>query len=256
MGISVVYIELLYRPLLNLMVFFYNSIPGMDIGLAVIAVTLAVKFALLPMSRKSIRSQRALQKLQPKLNEIKNKFKNDPEKQSKEMMKFYQENKVNPFSSCLPLLIQLPILWALFRVFRDGINNAEELRYLYSFISNPGSIDHMAFGIIDFSQRSIVLAILAGAFQFVQGWMMIKKNKKEKTKNDQSSKADNMATAMNTQMTYMMPLLTIFIAWTLPAGLSFYWIITTVFAIVQQWYIMKKEQESNGTNIEPSKKPT
>lgn len=220
MGISVVYIELLYRPLLNLMVIFYNNIPGMDIGLAVLGVTLVVKFALLPLSRKSIKSQRALQKLQPQLNAIKNKFKHDKEKQSKEMMKFYKENKINPFSSCLPILIQLPILWALYRVFRDGIGNPEQLQYLYSFVNNPGSIDPIAFGLFDFSERSVFLAILAGILQFIQTWMITRQRKEKEDKKKKRSPED-MAAAMTKQMTYFMPILTVFIAISLPSGLAF-----------------------------------
>ncbi|MFC1721839.1 YidC/Oxa1 family membrane protein insertase, partial [Patescibacteria group bacterium] len=124
-----IYNEVLYKPLFNALVFFYNLVPWeyWAIGLAIIMLTVILKAALYSMSAKSIIAQREMQKLQPKMNDIKAKYKNDKEKQSREMMKFYKENKINPFSSCLPLLIQLPILIALYWVFRKGLTDPNEL---------------------------------------------------------------------------------------------------------------------------------
>ena len=122
---------ILYQPLYNILIWFYNVIPGHDIGLAILAVTILVKLILLPFSFQSVRSQKAMQELQPKLEALKNKFKGEKEKLAAETMKLYKENKVNPFSGCLPLLIQLPILIALYQVFLKGFDPGR-LSFLYS----------------------------------------------------------------------------------------------------------------------------
>jgi YidC/Oxa1 family membrane protein insertase len=170
-------------------------------------------------------------------------------------MKFYKENKINPFSSCLPLIIQLPILIALYRVFQHGISNPDELNNsLYPFIANPGKLEASFLGILDFSVPNIFLAILAGVAQFFQSWMLLKMKTKKELEEDEARKkrlkakggppdfADT-ASNMTKQMTYVMPVITVFIALSLPSGLSFYWVVTTLFAIMQQWLVMKRKEK-------------
>lgn len=252
-----IYTEVLYKPLFNAMVFLYNLIPweGWALAFAIIILTLLIKLALYTMSSRSIIAQHEMQELQPKLNDIKEKYKKDKEKQSQEIMKFYKENKINPFSSCLPLLIQLPILIALYRVFMQGISDPNELTVnLYPFISNPGQLQANFLGVLDFSTPNIILAILAGVAQFFQSWLMLKmRTKKElereaerKRRAKLSGKAPDFADTasnMTKQMAYIMPVITVFISLSLPSGLAFYWIITTIFAIGQQWLVMKKKEQ-------------
>ncbi|EKD49651.1 MAG: Preprotein translocase subunit YidC [uncultured bacterium] len=261
-----IYNDVLYKPLFNAMVFLYDIIPDKTIavGLAIIFMTLIIKFALFSMSNKSILAQRDMQKLQPKMNAIKAKYKNDKERQSRELMKFYKENKINPFSSCLPLLIQLPILIALYGVFRDGLSNAAELGNLYSFVPNPGRIEANFLGFLDLSVPNIWLAILAGALQFIQSWMLLKVKTKQELKNEEERKKQmkkkkqqdpmDAASNMTKQMTYFMPIITVFIAVSLPSGLAFYWVVTTLFAIAQQWYIMKKKERLEFKDIQSGSK--
>ncbi len=202
-------------------------------GIAIIILTLLVRFALYPLYTKSVKSQRALQKLQPEIQKIREKYKNEPEKQSKEMMVFYKKNKINPFSGCLPLIIQLPILIALFRVFQYGLDPSH-LDVLYSFISRPETINPLFLGLIDLSVPSLFLAVFAAISQFFQSkMMMVKQNKQKKKKSD-------FTNMMTQQMTYVMPFITFFIAMRLPAALALYWLVTTLFAIAQQYFIMKK----------------
>jgi len=209
---------ILTQPLLNLLIWLYNVIPGQDIGLAIIALTVLVRLVLYPSFQKSLKSQKHLQDIQPQLDEIRARHKDDKEAQTKAIMEFYQKNKINPFSSCLPLLVQLPILLALFNVFRVGV-------------ANPGAIDTYFLGVIDLAKPNAVLAVLAGGFQFVQSRMMTRRN---------TATTDRMAAVMNKQMIYLFPLLTVFIGLRFEAGLALYWIVTTLFAIGQQYYIMKK----------------
>src|SRR3989338_4726116 len=153
---------ILYQPLLNLLVFFYNVIPGSDMGVAIILLTVVIKLILYPLSAQSIKGQKALQQLQPKIEEMKKKYKDDRERQAKELMQLYKNEHVNPLSSCLPLLIQLPILIAVYQVFITGLKNGS-LDLLYPFIKNPGQLNAVAFGFLDLSQPNIVLALMAGA---------------------------------------------------------------------------------------------
>ena len=220
---------LLTKPLLNILIWFYNVIPGQDMGLAIIALTLLIRLILFPSFQKSLRSQRELQKLQPKLNEIKEKYKDDKEAQTKATLEFYKENKVNPFSSCLPLLVQLPILIALYQVFLTGLNG-KVASELYSFVPDPGTINTSFLGLVELGKSNIWFALAAGIFQFIQSKMMVP---------PKTGVPDKTASIMNAQLTYFMPVVTVLISMRLPAGLALYWAVTTLFAIGQQYYIMR-----------------
>jgi len=240
------YSTFFYEPVLNLLVFLYNISPGHDLGIAIILLTLVIKIILLPLSKKSLKSQKALQELQPKIEEIKRKFKNKKEEMSRAMMSLYKENKVNPFSSCLPLIIQLPFLLAVFRVFRNGFNNSS-LDLVYSFINKPEVINSISLGFVDLSAKNnIYLAVAAGLAQFWQTKMMMTKRPAKKTP---GAKDEDMMAIMNKQAMYFMPLLTVFIAYTFPAGLALYWLTTTLLTVFQQLYIFKKEPISDTKNL-------
>jgi len=237
------FVTIFYQPILNLLVFIYNTVPGHDIGLAIIVLTVIVKAVLYPLSKKSLEGQKALQSLQPKLEEIKKQYANDKEGLSKAMMELYKKEKVNPLSSCLPLLIQLPFFWAIFRVFRDELSGKISI-LIYPFIFHPGIMNPIAFGFVDFSKPNIVLAILAGLSQFFQAKMM---PIKQPAVSGEGSKDESMMAAMNKQMLYLMPVFTVFICWSLPSGLSFYWFISTLLTILQQWYMFRgNKKPTNG----------
>src|SRR4030042_5865588 len=114
--------KILYQPLFNILMLFYVYFPGHDFGIAIIILTLIIRLLLYPSYVKTLMAQQALKKIQPQIDEIRKLHSKDQAKQSEELMKIYQSNKVNPLSSCLPLLIQLPILYALYRVFMAGLN--------------------------------------------------------------------------------------------------------------------------------------
>ncbi|MFA5420580.1 MAG: YidC/Oxa1 family membrane protein insertase [Patescibacteria group bacterium] len=219
-----------YQPILNLLVSLYNLFG--DLGLAILFLTIIIKLILFPLSRKSIKSQKALQDLQPKIEEIKKNNKGNQQATSVQLMALYKENKVNPFSSCLPLLLQLPFFIAIFRVFKDGFAQ-DHLELLYSFVSLPeaGIINSVTLGVFDLSEKSIFLAILAGLAQFWQAKMMSTKKPEIKTP---GSKDESMTTIMNKQMLYVMPLVTVVIGASFPAGLTFYWFLTTLLTALQQ----------------------
>lgn len=230
-----------YQPILNLLIFLYNIVPGHDLGVAIILLTIIIKLVLLPLSKKSLKSQKALQDIQPQINEIKKKYANKKEEMGKAIMELYKKNKVNPLSSCLPLLIQLPFLFAVFKVFRDGFQNGS-LDLIYSFISKPETINYISFGFIDLSVKNIPIAVLAGLAQFWQTKMMMTKSPQIKS---EEAKDENMMAIMNKQMLYMMPVLTVFIGMTFPGGLALYWLITTVLTALQQIYVFKQKDKAD-----------
>jgi len=227
-----------YQPILNLLVFLYNIVPGHDIGLAIIIMTVIIKLILLPLSKQSIKSQKAMQELQPKIEEIKKKYANNKEEQGRAIMQLYKQEKVNPFSSCLPLLIQLPFLWAVFIVFRDGLNG-QSLNLVYSFIQRPELINAVSLGFIDLAKPIPVLAVLAGLAQFWQAKMMTTKRPEVR---GHGAKDEDMMAIMNKQMVYLMPALTVFIGLSFPGGLALYWLVTTVLTALQQLYLFKQKE--------------
>lgn len=242
----------IYNPLYNLLIGVYNALPLHDFGIAIIIVTIIIKFLLIPLSKQQIESQRKMQELQPKIKEVQNKYKTDKEKQSRALMELYKENKTNPFSGCLPMIVQIIFLIAIYRVlFNISSNNlVVDSSALYSFIENPGQINHMFLGVmnlssdIDFNQLNlsailhITIVILAAISQYVQAKMLMAKQvfapKKEGDEPD-------FAQMMTKQMLYLGPIMTLLIGIKFPAGLALYWLISTVFMIAQQYYLQNKQ---------------
>jgi len=242
--------ELIYQPIYNILIFIYDVIPGGDFGIAIIIVTVLLKSALLPLSKKQIQSQKRMQEIQPELKRIQEKYKDDKEKQTKEVMNFYKNNKVNPFSGCFPIIAQIIFLIAIYRVIINIsaagliVNEID----LYSFVKNPGEINKTFIGIVDLLKPSIPIAVLAAAAQFWQTKMMMAKKKKKesaiievKSKNSEP----DFSEIMNKQMMILGPALTLFIGIKFAAGLSIYWLVSTLFSVFQQLYIIKKEDLEN-----------
>ncbi len=229
-----------YQPVLNLLVLLYNITPFNDFGVAVILLTVVIKLIFWPLGSKAIKSQKALQDLQPKIKEIQTKYKDDKVASSQKLMELYKENKINPFSSCLPLLIQLPFLFAVFRIFRSGLENNLDL--VYPFISRPETINTISLGLVDLSIPNVYLAVLAGAAQFWQARMVTTKQPVVKT---EGSKDENMMAIMNKQMLFIMPAVTVFIGLSLPGGLTLYWFVVTLITVIQQIVVFKSKSKND-----------
>ena len=221
---------ILVYPLLNLLVFFYHYIP--DIGAVIILLTVIIRLLLLPSFHKQLKSQKAMTELQPKLQALKEKYKGDKEAEAKALMELYKEHNVNPLSSCLPLLIQLPILIALYRVFIQSLNG-KDLVGIYSFVPHLTQINPVFLHFLNLAKTNMILAVIAGALQYLQARMMLPK----KAVTDQTTKM------MQYQTLYMLPAVTILLGIRFPAGLMLYWIVTTLFGIGQQYYLMREEKE-------------
>jgi len=233
------------QPILNLLVWLYLVIPGQDIGIAIILLTVVIKLILYPLTHLQIKQQRAMQELQPKIEEIRKRLKDDKEAQSKELMELYKKEKVNPASSCLPLLFQLPVFIGLYRALSIGLNS-QSLDLLYPFVANPGHINSVFLGLFDLIQPNYVLAILAGAVQFFQTRNILKPpaatvaQPPKEVRDSKGAKDEGMAAMMNKQMTYVMPVVTVVIGFSLPGGLTLYWLVMSLLTLIQQWVVMKR----------------
>jgi len=228
---------LLYRPLFNLLILIYDYLPVHDFGLAIISLTVIIRFIIYPISVKALNSQKILQKLQPQVQEIQKKYKDDKEKQAKETLELYRKEKINPFSGLILVIIQLPILIALYMVFDRGLR-PEELSKLYSFVLNPIYVNSMFLNIVDLAKPNVIFAVLAGLIQFFQTKMLIPLQSRSK---NQAQKPD-ISSMMQKQMVYFFPVITVIILLKLPSALGLYWIISGLFSIIQQYFILKDKK--------------
>ena len=244
MNMMQIYDAIVYEPLYNSIVFFADLFPGANFGLAIIATTILIKFLFLSLSKKQIETQKKMQEIQPKLKEIQQKYKNDKERQAKELMEFYRTNKVNPFSGCLPLLVQIFFLITIYQIIMkiSATGFSIDSSLLYPFVSNPGTLSHTFFGIADLAVPSALFAILAAIGQYFQMKMLIKMQPEKSKDVKKDTDEPDFATIMNKQMLYIGPALTLWIGFTFPAGLSLYWLVSTIFAIIQQQFILKKKE--------------
>ncbi|KKU88937.1 hypothetical protein A3I34_00290 [Candidatus Jorgensenbacteria bacterium RIFCSPLOWO2_02_FULL_45_12] len=220
----------IYEPILSVLVFIYRDISFGDLGLAIIILTILVRIVLFPIFYKSAKDQTVMQKLQPKAKEIQNKYKTNKEEQAKVLMALYKENKFNPLSGFLFLLIQLPIFIALFGVFSHEL-------------SNPAFDSVMFFGFINLGERSVVIAIIAAALQYIQGKMMVSSTKPAIGTVSQTNQADRTASQIaraGSMMTIVAPAITLVFLFNLPSALGVYWGTSTAFSVIQQIYINKK----------------
>lgn len=222
---------ILYEPLFNLLVFFAWLVPGHSIGWAIILLTILVKLILWVPSAKAIRSPLQMRQYQDEIRELQERHKADKAAQSQALMAFYKEKGINPLSGCLPLLIQLPVIFILYRVFMVGLGDFRP-DLLYSFTPHLDSLNTNFFGINLHNPDKIVLPIVAALFQFAQSRHMMLMNPPAKNSKDP-------AAMMQKQMIYLFPVMTYFIAFTLPAGLALYWATNAAISIGQQEVIRR-----------------
>jgi len=229
--------QVLYIPLVNLLIFLIWLIPGHSAGAAIIILTVLIRFILIIPSRKATQSQLKMREIQPKVDEIRRLYPDDRQKQSLEMMELYKRENVNMFGSCLPMLIQLPVLLGLYYAFSNGLDPSR-VSLVYDFVPRAAVIDKTFFGIdLTKPDHTYILPILAGVIQFIQTKMMTPKRTKD-NKTDPS-------VAMQQNMVYMFPILTIMISRSFAAALPLYWAVSSIFSTVQQYAIMKRSQQAH-----------
>ena len=230
-----------FDPIYNSLVFFIDVIPGGDVGLAIAASIALVKFILLPLSIQAAKTQKVMREIEPKLKAIKEQYKDNREAQAKAMMAIYQEAKMNPFASIVIIFLQIPIIIALYYSVYSGGGAALpaiNIELLYSFIPAPQEVSMNFLGLMDITQRSIFLALLAGITQYIQvAYMMPKLPPRDKDAAP-DLKEDFMRN-MQLQMKYVMPVLIAVVAYTISAAIALYFVVSNIFAIIQEWYIRR-----------------
>ncbi|MEP6694765.1 MAG: YidC/Oxa1 family membrane protein insertase [Chloroflexota bacterium] len=230
--------SLLVHPLISLLILFYDFVH--DFGFAIVFLTIAIRLALYPLFRIQIQNQRAMQELAPAMADLKAKYGTDKTKLSQEQMKLYKERGYNPAMGCLPILLQMPLLLAMYAAFTQapGLTGDSLKDILIPFVPNPltgGERLDLAAHWLPWITDGLgapdpfrILPILAGVTQLISS-VMFQPTAQPKIVDPQQK--------MMQSMQYYFPLLTVFIAWSLPAGLALYWVTTTVFGIVQQYFV-------------------
>jgi len=229
-----------YEPLYNGLVFVMWLLPVSDAGVAVIVFTVIVKFILFPLSRKAVQTQMRMKEYEGELNKIKENNKEDKQKQAQEMMDFYKEKGINPFSSFLLILIQLPIIIALYHIFLNAGLPEINTDLLYSLVYAPEAVTTNLFGleILTVSGKSWVLALLAAVTSFFQIRYSMPPMKK-KMSSEPNFKED-LARSMNVQMRYVFPVIVFFIAWSISGAIALYWLTSNLFTIGQEIVVRKE----------------
>ena len=232
----------LYTPIYNLLMFFTDILPGQDIGLAVIAVTLIVKIIIMPLSFAALRTQRAIKAIEPEMKEIREKLKDDKETQAKEMFALYKKYGVNPFAGLLTLIIQLPIVISLYWVFNNTELLTVDMSLLYSFVPAPLAISPLFLGVFAVTGASITLALLAGLTQLVYGWYAIPVPEKSTKKPGTDMQAD-FGRSLAIQMRFMLPVFIAVAAYFTSVAIALYFITSNLVGILQEYVVRRKKIE-------------
>lgn len=222
-------------PFYNGFILLMNLLPFFDAGVIIIIFTIIIKFALLPLSIKASKAQLEMKKTEKDLQLIKEKYK-DKEEQSRKTMEYYKEHGINPFASFFILIIQLPILIGLYRVFLKSGLPLINVAMLYSFISAPTLINMVFLNLINISEKSLTLAVIAGITTYFQ----ISLANAATAPASEGVTQNDIAKAMQMQMKYFFPIMMTFIAYTISSAIALYLITSNVFAICQEIYIRKK----------------
>jgi YidC/Oxa1 family membrane protein insertase len=245
-----------YQPIYNSLIYIVSVIPGHNLGLAIILLTVLLRLILFIPSQRGLESQRKLQELQPRIKKLQEKHKNDQQKIAQETFALYKEYKVNPFGSCLPLIIQLPILIGLFYVIQTGLN-PDNIHLLYAPLQSfdLSLINSNFLGILDLQQKEIfILPLIVAALQFFQMKLSLAKKKTPDTQENskkldkkapQAGKEMQMASEM---MVYVLPIMIALFTASVPSGVGLYWGTSTTFGIAQQLYVNKKVGRKKSKN--------
>lgn len=245
---------LFYDPLYNALVALINIIPGQNVGLAIVLLTILVKIALLPLSHKSTKSQAKMKEIEPHVQKVRDKHKDNKQLQAQEIMQMYQKHGVNPFSGCFLILLQLPIILALYFVFMRGLPviNPESL---YGFVALPAAIS-MSFIGFDLAGKSLILAAAAAIAQYFQMKIAMPDTPKPKPKKpgEKIEFKDELTRNMTSQMRYILPGIIFFVAYTISAAVALYWFVSALFSVGQEWWVrrdskpLKVEDTNEGGN--------
>lgn len=227
----------LYVPIYNLLVFLVDIVPGGDIGLAVVIATVIVKVIIMPLSLRAVKTQRQMKVIEPQLKALKDKHKNDKERQAKEMMALYREHGVRPFASILGVLIQLPIVIALYLVFRRGDLLTVDPTLLYSFVPLPAVVSPLFLGVFAVAGASLILAIIAAAAQFAHAYVSVQMP--AAVAGGKRTATEDFSRMMAVQARYFLPLMIGVIAYVTSGAIALYFITSSLVGLLQEAIVRK-----------------
>ncbi len=235
---------LFYKPMYNALIFILDLLPNHDIALAVIILTILIKLILLPLSYKMFRTQILQRKIQPIIAKVQEEYKDNKQMLGLKMMEVYKEHKLNPFSSILLMIIQIPIVFALYFVFARGGLPEINMNDLYSFVSHVNNINHILFG-IDFTKANVVVGLVAATSQYIQIRLSLQNMKPATEKPISEMKPEEMMQKqMSFMMKYFIPILIFIASLKVSAAVALYWIVSSLFMIAQELYFRTKHKES------------
>jgi len=235
-----------FNPLYNLLITLSAFLPGQSFGGAIIVLTLLVKLILLPLQHQALKIQKKMKLLEPKLAEVKKLYSQDKNEQAKKTMALYREHGVNPLTTFWTILIQIPVILALFLVFRSGAALQPEI--LYTFVPRPEAISLIWLGLIDLTKAFFPLALLVGVSQFIQLWLAMpapiapSEPPKSATPPSQTNSPQDFARKLQAQMRYTLPIFIVFAASTLPAAIGLYWLTSNLFAIGHELVVRRESK--------------
>ncbi len=227
----------LFQPLYNALVFISGVVPGHSVALAIIVLTVIIRFLLLPLYHQSAHAQRKLKEIDPQLKKIKSDFKDNKEEQAKMIMALYREHGINPLTGFMLLLIQLPVILALFYVFSKGFQL--NLDILYPFVHSPDIVNNSIFGFGLITDKNYFLALLVGLTQFFQIKLTLPPLEPKDLSGENSLQAD-FARSMNLQMRFVMPVIITVISSQFPAAVGIYWLTGNLFGIAHELFVRQK----------------
>ncbi|MEX2014267.1 MAG: YidC/Oxa1 family membrane protein insertase [Parcubacteria group bacterium] len=230
---SFLYHTFFFDPLYNILVLLFNFSPWADAGIMIIVLTVLVRLLMFPLSRKAVLTQVRMTEIAPELAKIKEKYKNKAEEQAKMTLALYREKGVNPFSGILVIIIQIPIILALYQIFLHfpEVN----LAILYPFVAAPEEISTTFLGFLDLTAKSLFLAFLAALSTYFQ----FKISMKGQTPPTGNSFGDNLTRSMQTQMKYFFPVIVFFISYNISGVIALYWLTTNLFSIGQEIFVRR-----------------
>lgn len=234
---SGIFSTLFYKPLYNTLILSLSVVPGANVGVAIVFLTLLVRTILLPLSHKSVVSQAKMRAIAPDLEGIKEKFKDDKQEQAKKTMELYKQHGINPFSGCIVIFVQLPVLFALYFVFSKGLHTLSA-DTLYSFVHLPSFIG-MNFLWVNLTEKSIIFAVIAAVTQYFQIKLSMPPSAPAPEGAPRSFK-DDFARSFNVQMRFMLPLIVFGVSYSISAAVALYWATSNLFSIGHEFYVKKK----------------
>lgn len=227
-------------PLYNALVGLTAIMPGEEVALAVIALTVIVRIFLFPLTQQAIKTQVGMKRIAPELERIKEEFKDDQQEQVRRTFALYKENNVRPFFSILALFIQLPIIIGLYRTFVYGGLPMINPELLYSFIPVPDAPVMIFLGFIDMGGRSLLIALVAGATQFVYSRLSIQKPEIS----GKGGFKDDLAKSFHFQMRYMFPILVVVLSYSISSAVALYWAVGNLVSIAQELLVLRKIRDT------------